>query len=90
MRRRASCGFGAVSISPFQTAQQPAHETGVETERIADRSDVHLPLADRIQHPRRAQRTPAPEKGRIESTDSGRDGPVEATDAGDRIRHHNI
>src|SRR5262249_16913212 len=74
---------------PFvlETAEQAAHQAGIEAEIVTDLGNVLPPMPDRIEYASCAQRPPAPEERGIERADSGGDGTVEAADAGDGVEH---
>jgi hypothetical protein len=69
----------------LEAAQEPAHQPGVEAELVADGGDLAAAAADRVQHPGRAERAPAPAKGGVERPDLGGDGAAEAAETGDGI-----
>src|SRR3954471_18818115 len=74
---------------PFvlEAAQQPARQPGIEPEIVADLGHIRAPMADRVEHARRTERSAAPKERIVERADRGGHGTVEAADAGNRIEH---
>ena len=59
-------------------------------EALARNQDLAAAAADRVQHPGRAERAPAPEEGGVERADLGGDGAAEAAETGNGIGGHDI
>ncbi len=74
---------------PFvlEAAQEATHQSGIETEIVADFGHVRAAMPDRIEHARRAERPATAQERGIERADRGSDGAVEAANAGNRIQH---
>ena len=72
----------------LEPAQEPAHQSGVEPEIVADRGDVAMTVADGVENARGAERPAAAEERGIERADFRRHGAVEAAHPGDGVRRH--